>query len=133
MIAIAFPNYYLKRLGHSISTILLHFIKFQKQPSKGVLRKSCSESIQQIYRRIPMRKCEQKRYLNNVTKQFSKQLFCKRRREFFFCNPVKQYTWAERDRFWWLFCLWRSFYHSSPMSDTAHKPATLELDWNGLK
>ena len=30
----------------------------QKQPSTGVLRKSSSESMQQIYRRTPMSKCE---------------------------------------------------------------------------
>ena len=29
----------------------------QKQPSRGVLRKSCSEDMQQIYRRTPMPKC----------------------------------------------------------------------------
>ena len=28
----------------------------QKQPSRGVLRKRCSENMQQIYRRIPMPK-----------------------------------------------------------------------------
>ena len=30
----------------------------QKQPSRGVLRKSCSENMQQIYRRTPMPKCD---------------------------------------------------------------------------
>ena len=30
----------------------------QKQPSRGVLRKRCSENMQQIYRRIPMPKCD---------------------------------------------------------------------------
>ena len=30
----------------------------QKQPSRGVLRKSCSENMQWIYRRTPMRKCD---------------------------------------------------------------------------
>ena len=29
----------------------------QKQPPRGVLRKRCSENIQQIYRRTPMLKC----------------------------------------------------------------------------
>ena len=32
--------------------------KFQKQPSRGVLNKSCSENMQQIYRRTPMLKCD---------------------------------------------------------------------------
>ena len=30
--------------------------KSQKQPSRGVLKKSCSENMQQIYRRTPIRK-----------------------------------------------------------------------------
>ena len=30
---------------------------FQKQPSSGVLRKRCSENMQNIYRRAPMPKC----------------------------------------------------------------------------
>ena len=30
----------------------------QKQPSKGVLRKMCSENMQQIYRRTPMPMCD---------------------------------------------------------------------------
>ena len=29
-----------------------------KQPSRGVLRKMCSENMQQIYRRTPMSKCD---------------------------------------------------------------------------
>ena len=32
-------------------------ITIQKQPSRGVLRKRCSENTQQIYRRTPMPKC----------------------------------------------------------------------------
>ena len=38
---------------------------YQKQPSRGVLRKRCSENIQQIYRRMPMPKCN----LNKVALQ----------------------------------------------------------------
>ena len=30
----------------------------QKQPSRGVLRKRCSENMQQIYRRTPIPKCD---------------------------------------------------------------------------
>ena len=30
----------------------------QKQPSRGVLIKRCSEKMQQIYRRTPMPKCD---------------------------------------------------------------------------
>ena len=87
MITEVFPNCHLKRLGPSISTILLPFTKFQRQPFKGALRKSCSESIQRIYRRTLIPKCEQKRDLNKVSKQFLKQLFCKRRCELFFATP----------------------------------------------
>ena len=31
---------------------------FQKQPPRGVPRKRCSENMQQIYRRIPLLKCD---------------------------------------------------------------------------
>ena len=34
------------------------FCKMQTQPTRGVLRKRCSENMQQIYRRKPMPKCE---------------------------------------------------------------------------
>ena len=34
-----------------------HDIQLQKQPSRGVQSKRCSENIQQIYRRTPMAKC----------------------------------------------------------------------------
>ena len=37
----------------------------QKQPSRGVLKKKCSENMQQIYRRTPMRKHD----FNKVAKQ----------------------------------------------------------------
>ena len=33
-------------------------VNIQKQPSRGVLRKRCSENMQQIYRRTPMPKCD---------------------------------------------------------------------------
>ena len=32
--------------------------KFQKQPPRGVPRKRCSENMHQIYRRIPLLKCD---------------------------------------------------------------------------
>ena len=37
----------------------------RKQPFIGVLKKSCSENMQQIYRRAPMPKCD----FNKVAKQ----------------------------------------------------------------
>ena len=43
---------------------------FQKQPFRGVLRKSCSENMQQIYRRTPMLKCD--------FNKFAKQLYWNR-------------------------------------------------------
>ena len=36
-----------------------------KQPSRGVLKKRCSENMQQIYKRTPMSKCD----FNKATKQ----------------------------------------------------------------
>ena len=32
--------------------------QYQKQPSRGVFKKRCSENMQQIYRRTPMPKCD---------------------------------------------------------------------------
>ena len=119
MITEVFPNCYLKRLGPSISTILLPFIKFERQPSKGVLRKSSSESIQHIYRRTPNR--------NKVATQFLKQLFCKRRCDFFFATPLKQYTEHNVINFGGYFIYGG---RSSPMSDAAQ---ITSIPWNGLK
>ena len=39
--------------------------QIQKQPFRGVLKKRCSENMQQIYRRTPMQKCK----FNNVFSQ----------------------------------------------------------------
>ena len=45
--------------GASSKPVLYFFHCFvQKQPSRGVLRKRCSENMQQIYRRAPMPKCD---------------------------------------------------------------------------
>ena len=43
------------------------FGKIQNQPSRGVLRKRCSENIQQIYRRTTMPKCAVQRYWNRTS------------------------------------------------------------------
>ena len=40
--------------------------KIQKQPPRSVPRKKCSENMQQIYKRTPMRKCD----FNKAAKQF---------------------------------------------------------------
>ena len=40
--------------------------KNHKQPPRGVLRKRCSQSIQQIYRRAPMLKCNFNKVARNV-------------------------------------------------------------------
>ena len=44
--------------SHKIT--LLHVIAFHllKQPTRSVLRKRCSENMQQVYRRTPMSKCD---------------------------------------------------------------------------
>ena len=42
-----------------------YFCKIQKQPSGGVLRKRCSENMQQSFRRTAMRKCD----VNKAAKQ----------------------------------------------------------------
>ena len=46
-----------------------------------------------------------------------------------FYNPVKQYTWAEGDRFWPLFHLWWPFYSSliSYVNRSTHNKQPLNL------
>ena len=53
--------------GNLLRTFYLCLTSFQKQPPRGVLRKRCSENVQQIYRRIPMPKCD----FNKVAKELS--------------------------------------------------------------
>ena len=43
-------------MQRSCDILLLQHL--QKQPSRGVLRKRCSENMQQIYMRTPMPKCD---------------------------------------------------------------------------
>ena len=38
--------------------LICKYGNIQKQPTRGVLRKKCSENMQQIYRRTPMAKCD---------------------------------------------------------------------------
>ena len=40
----------------NLNVYLLYIV--QKQPSRGVFLKNCSENMKQIYRRTPMRKCD---------------------------------------------------------------------------
>ena len=51
--------------GWRTATVVAKLI-FQKQPSRGVLRKRYSENMQQIYRRTPMPMCD----LNKVALQY---------------------------------------------------------------
>ena len=48
------------KLLHELSDCILgeNYSDFQKEPSKGVLRKKCSRNMQQIYRRTRMSKCD---------------------------------------------------------------------------
>ena len=48
--------------------IICSFLDFsiQKQPSRGVLRKRCSENMQQIYRRTPMPWCDFNKFVKQL-------------------------------------------------------------------
>ena len=53
-------NYFLK-MEMKFSIILIPVIKLfevKKQPSRGILRKRCSDNMQQTYRRTSMPKCD---------------------------------------------------------------------------
>ena len=55
-----------EKIIYWVTIWLLYFdIDVQKQPSRGILRKRCSQNMQQIYRRAPMPKC----YFNKVALQ----------------------------------------------------------------
>ena len=54
---------FLDRHGFKMNHVGLSIV--QKQSSRGVLKKRCSENIQQIYRRTPIAKC----HLNKVALQ----------------------------------------------------------------
>ena len=59
----------------------------QKQPFKGVLRKRCSENLQQIYRKTPMLK-----YDSNKTAQIISKLdldLCSRYDHYFFVKILR--------------------------------------------
>ena len=45
-------------LLHSVTCQKENTLKHEKQPSRGVLRKSCSDKMHQIYRIRPMPKCD---------------------------------------------------------------------------
>ena len=48
---------FIQRFSVLLSLLVRRF-KLQKQPPRGVLRKRCSEKMQQIYRRTPIPKCD---------------------------------------------------------------------------
>ena len=60
-LSIIYFKSFVPRLLKIISTRKNH-----KQPPRGVLRKRCSQSIQQIYRRAPMLKCNFNKVARNV-------------------------------------------------------------------
>ena len=43
---------------------------YQKQPSIGALMESCSENMQQIYRKISMPKCDFNKVVLNTNKEY---------------------------------------------------------------
>ena len=55
----------LKRYSYIIMHSFASLVNLQKQLTRGVLRKRCSENMQLIYRRTPMPKCD----FNKVAKK----------------------------------------------------------------
>ena len=49
----------------NITVLKLPCIRTQKQPSRGVLWKRCSENMQQIYKRTPMPECDFNKVASN--------------------------------------------------------------------
>ena len=52
-----------------------HPNEIQKQPSRGVLWKKCSENMQEIYRKTPMPKCDFNKVAMKLCCIFSEHLF----------------------------------------------------------
>ena len=66
----------------------------QKQPSRGVLRKRCSENMQQIYRRTPMSKCEfNKLHFGMGVLLYIKFAACIFSEHIFLRTPLDGYFW----------------------------------------
>ena len=66
---IVWDRHHRKSLTHreqEFESALSLSLGWRKQSSRGVLKKRCSENVQQIYRRTPMPKCD----FNKVPKQF---------------------------------------------------------------
>ena len=63
--SVLYPQFFLHASLWIFPSVHLDDYLFQKQPSRDVPRKRCSENIQQIYRRTPMPKCD----FNKVAKQ----------------------------------------------------------------
>ena len=57
----------------------------RKQPSRGVLRKTCSKNMEQIYRRTPMLKCD-----INIG---AKHLYWNRTSTWLFSSKFAEYFW----------------------------------------
>ena len=76
------------RMWINVLMVCLIFLNYfiQKQPSRGVLRKRCSENTQQIYRRTPMPKCDFMGGLLQICCIFSEHLFLRTRLDGCFCS-----------------------------------------------
>ena len=67
-------SHFVKKKISSLLATIYSLCKFiQKQPSRGVFKKRCSENMQQIYRRTPMPKCD----YNKVAFKFTGEHPCR--------------------------------------------------------
>ena len=73
----------------------LNILKIQKQPSRGVVRKRCSENMQQVYRRTPMPKCDFNSNFVEITLGHgcSLQICCIFFEQFFLETPLSNCFW----------------------------------------
>ena len=82
-------------LNHQVVPIQMVEANIQKQSSRGVLKKRCSENIQQIYRRTPMSKCDFNKVAlhgcsqGNLLHIFRTSLLKGNAKFIFLCNPQK--------------------------------------------
>ena len=99
--------------------VKLEDINLQKQPSRGVLRKRCSENMQRIYRKTLMLKCD----FNKVTKQLywthtSAWVFSCKFAAYFQQNLFLEHLWRAASEFVMVSLITSLYYSLNPILTT---------------
>ena len=99
-----------KRLNKHSNTLCLLPIAYSKAASSGVLRKSCSEDMQQVYRRTPLPKFNFNEVATLLKSHFVLQICCILSENLFLKTPLDG-----------CFCLSKNYYTASYKQSTCIK------------